>query len=161
MIKLAKVTNNDKYPEVTVVLATAASFFAFYSLHGCVVLVRHTIDALGITLNMHNSWMIKVKSNKIQKNPVPDLDFFQVAQSLLWLLAYFWHATRPLLAILLDPDLKIGGCCTSQPRAYDLVESNGVPLKVLVTTTPAKSQEVSDENEIEKLTSEESHSNIV
>ena len=34
------------------------------------------------------------------------LFYFQVAQSLLWLVAYFWHFTRPALAILLDPDIK-------------------------------------------------------
>ena len=34
MIRLAKVANSDKYPEVTVVLATASSFFLVYSLHG-------------------------------------------------------------------------------------------------------------------------------
>ena len=34
MIRLAKVANNDKYPEVTFVFATASSFYLFYSLHG-------------------------------------------------------------------------------------------------------------------------------
>ena len=34
MIRLAKVANSDKYPEVIVVLATASSFFLVYSLHG-------------------------------------------------------------------------------------------------------------------------------
>ena len=60
MIRLAKVANSDKYPEVTVVLATASSFFLFYSLHGCIVIVRHSLDAVGITLDTHHSWMIKV-----------------------------------------------------------------------------------------------------
>jgi hypothetical protein len=30
----------------------------------------------------------------------------QLAQSFFWLVAYFWHFTRPALAMLLDPDLK-------------------------------------------------------
>ena len=34
MIRLAKVANNDEYPEVTFVFATASSFYLFYSLHG-------------------------------------------------------------------------------------------------------------------------------
>jgi hypothetical protein len=59
MIKLARSANSDKYPEVSVVLATVSSFFIFYSMHGCVVLTRHTIDAMGITLDTHQSWMIK------------------------------------------------------------------------------------------------------
>ena len=39
---------------------------------------------------------------------------FQVAQSLLWLVAYFWHVTRPIMAFLMDSDLRghIGGCCS-------------------------------------------------
>jgi len=105
MIRLAKVANSDKYPEVTVVLATTSSFFLFYSLHGCIVLVRHSLDALGITLDTHHSWMIKV------------------GQSLLWLVAYFWHVTRPLLAFLMDTDLKIKSSCCQPP--YDLVEAEG------------------------------------
>ena len=70
MIRLAKVANSDKYPEVTVVLATASSFFLFYSLHGCIVIVRHSLDAVGITLDTHHSWMIKVIHVQIQKMKV-------------------------------------------------------------------------------------------
>jgi len=95
MIRLAKTNRPDKYPEVSVVLATVTSFFVFYFLHGCVVLVRHTLDAIGMDLDHHHLWMIKV------------------AQSLLWLVAYFWHVTRPIMAFLMDSDLRghIGGCC--------------------------------------------------
>ena len=32
--------------------------------------------------------------------------FPQVVQSLLFLVAYFWHLARPALIIILDPDLK-------------------------------------------------------
>lgn len=107
MIRLAKLTNNDKYPEVTVVLATASSFFIFYLLYASIVLVRHSMDAMGMVLDDHHSWMIKV------------------AQSLLCLVAFFWHATRPLLAILMDHDLQAKGCTCCLPllgTSYDLVE---------------------------------------
>lgn len=88
MFKLYRSANSDKYPEVSVVLSTASSFFVFFLLHGSVVFARHILDASGIPLSTYQSWMIKV------------------AQSLLWLVAYFWHFTRPALALLLDPDLK-------------------------------------------------------
>lgn len=157
MIRLAKVANSDKYPEVTVVIATASSFFLFYSLHGCIVLVRHSLDAVGISLDTHHSWMIKV------------------GQSLLWLVAYFWHVTRPLLAFLMDPELKIKSCC--QPP-YDLVETEGQkgqilnskgqisiggnrggqrPLKVMLS--PEITAE-SDENELTTLNNQENNSNF-
>ena len=61
MIRLAKINRPDKYPEVAVVLATVSSFFIFYFMHGCVVLVRHYLDAVGIILDDHHQWMIKVK----------------------------------------------------------------------------------------------------
>jgi len=149
MIRLAKVANSDKYPEVTVVLATVSSFFLFYSLHGCIVLVRHSLDAVGISLDTHHSWMIKV------------------GQSLLWLVAYFWHVTRPLLAFLMDPELKIKGCCCQPP--YDLVETGGQkgqilsrgqnisPLKVMLS--PEITAE-SDENELITLNNQENNSNF-
>jgi len=151
MIRLAKVANSDKYPEVTVVLATASSFFLFYSLHGCIVLVRHSLDAVGITLDTHHSWMIKV------------------GQSLLWLVAYFWHVTRPLLVFLMDPELKIKGCCQSP---YDLVETakgqilskkgqtlgeGGVLRPLNVMLSPEITAE-SDENELTTLNNQENFS---
>lgn len=151
MIRLAKVANSDKYPEVTVVLATASSFFLFYSLHGCIVLVRHSLDAVGISLDTHHSWMIKV------------------GQSLLWLVAYFWHVTRPLLAFLMDPELKIKSCC--QPPSYDLVETGGQKSQILIigggSQRPLKvmlSPEItaeSDENELTTLkNNQENNSNF-
>jgi len=148
MIRLAKVANSDKYPEVTVVLATASSFFLFYSLHGCIVIVRHSLDAVGITLDTHHSWMIKV------------------GQSLLWLVAYFWHVTRPLLVFLMDPELKIKGCCQSP---YDLVETakgqilskkgqeGGVLRPLNVMLSPEITAE-SDENELTILNNQENFS---
>ena len=60
MIRLAKTNRPDKYPEVSVVLATVTSFFVFYFFHGGVVLVRHTLDAIGMDLDHHHLWMIKV-----------------------------------------------------------------------------------------------------
>lgn len=52
------------------------------------------------------------------------------------LVAYFWHVVRPILAIMMDADLKVLGCCAP---AYDLVEgearerkNNSQPLKVLL-----------------------------
>jgi len=153
MIRLAKVANSDKHPEVTVVLATASSFFLFYSLHGCIVLVRHSLDAVGITLDTHHSWMIKV------------------GQSLLWLVAYFWHVTRPLLAFLMDPELKIKGCCQSpydlveaakgqilSKKGQDMGEGGGLrPLKVMLS--PEITAE-SDENELTTLNNQENYSNF-
>lgn len=124
LIRLAKVSNSEKYPEVAVVLATASSFFLFYSLHGCIVLARHSIDALEINIDTYHSWMIKV------------------AQSLLWLVAYFWHVTRPLLAFLMDAELKLPNfCCGHSKPLYDLVsEAAGapqnnrkIPLKVMIS----------------------------
>lgn len=106
MIRLAKTNRPDKYPEVSVVLATVTSFFVFYFLHGCVVLIRHTMDAIGMDLDHHHLWMIKV------------------AQSLLWLVAYFWHVTRPILAFLMDSDLRGrgcgGGCLKFPANSHDL-----------------------------------------
>ena len=49
MIRLAKVANSDKYPEVTVVLATASSFFLVYSLHGIqAVTYKYNADMQGV-----------------------------------------------------------------------------------------------------------------
>jgi hypothetical protein len=78
----------DKSPEVSVALSASVSFFIFFLLHGSVVAARHTIDAAGISISTHQSWMLKV------------------IQSLFWLVAYFWHFARAALAVLLDPDLK-------------------------------------------------------
>jgi len=133
MIRLAKINRPDKYPEVAVVIATVSSFFIFYFMHGCVVLVRHYLDAVGIILDDHHQWMIKV------------------TQSLLWLVAYFWHTTRPILAFMMDPDLRgrQGGCCASSHHTYsnDLEDerviikdgrdrqNNSEPQQVFLTTT--------------------------
>lgn len=119
MVRLSRMKNSDKIylSEVTVVLATAYSFFTFHLLHASIVLVRHTLDAMGIALQDHQSWMIKV------------------AQSLLWLVAYFWHATRPLLAILMDQELQAKGCaCCAPSGAYDLVEeARSAQLRVILS----------------------------
>lgn len=88
LIKLYFKGNCDKYPEISVVLATVSSFFVFYLLHGIIVLIRHCLDVSGVQLTMHQAWIIKV------------------AQSLSWLIAYFWHFTRPCLIFMLDSDLK-------------------------------------------------------
>lgn len=72
MIRLAKTNRPDKYPEVSVVLATVTSFFVFYFLHGCVVLVRHTLDAIGMDLDHHHLWMIKVGNNLFSNSGIPE-----------------------------------------------------------------------------------------
>ena len=72
MIRLAKTNRPDKYPEVSVVLATVTSFFVFYFLHGCVVLVRHTLDAIGMDLDHHHLWMIKVENNLFSNSGIPE-----------------------------------------------------------------------------------------
>jgi len=123
LIILVKLKNSDKYPEVTVVLATISSFFFLYFLHASIVILRHTLDAMSIEVNPHQMWVIKV------------------AQSLLWLLAFFWHVTRPLLAILIDPDLPLNGCCGSKSSGtggssrpvelFDLVEE-AAPLREVI-----------------------------
>jgi hypothetical protein len=58
---------------------------------------------------------------------------FQVAQSLLWLVAYFWHFTRPALAILLDPDLKsdVARFFGASNRDYANIELRGEPGRPL------------------------------
>lgn len=74
------------------------------------------------------------------------------------LVAYFWHVIRPILAIMMDADLKVGCCCG--PQAYDLVDGeaaeaskNSQPLKVLlpangesgtITTTEDEEQPLRD-----------------
>ncbi|TRY77399.1 hypothetical protein TCAL_13934 [Tigriopus californicus] len=88
MLRLAYSKHGNKYPEVALVSSTAISFFVFYLLHGCVVLIRHSLDVSGHDLSTYHAWMIKV------------------LQSLFWLLAFSWHVFRAALVILLDPDLK-------------------------------------------------------
>lgn len=131
LIILVKLRNSDKYPEVTVVLATISSFFFLYFLHASIVILRHTLDAMSIEVNPHQMWVIKV------------------AQSLLWLLAFFWHVTRPLLAILIDPDLPLNGCCGSKSSGtgnsrpvelYDLVEEAAPLREVMQQPQPFKSK---------------------
>ena len=91
-----------------------------------------------------------------------------MAQSLLWLLAFFWHVTRPLLAILIDPDLPLNGCCLAKsaqggqgsnfrPEIHDLViAEEAAPLRVLTKQLP-QAQKLSSETE---LTSEETESSL-
>lgn len=156
MIRLAKTNRPDKYPEVSVVLATVTSFFVFYFLHGCVVLVRHTLDAIGMDLDHHHLWMIKV------------------AQSLLWLVAYFWHVTRPILAFLMDSDLRgqiggCGGCLRFSANSHDLDDydccnlsdrfhnnsGNGNPLQqVLLTPSGEEANEFAITKKVNKQLTE-------
>ena len=65
------------------------------------------------------------------------LFFLQVIQSLLWLLAYFWHFLRGSLVILLDPELKESVlyspsrlfCCGSDDQSPDEEdEGNSRPI---------------------------------
>ena len=87
-------------------------------------------------------------------NLLPILQF-QVGQSLLWLVAYFWHVTRPLLAFLMDPELKVKSCFK---KPYDLVETaaaggpksqNLHPLKVMLS--PENTAESDETNELTSL----------
>ena len=100
-----------------------------------------------------------------------------MAQSLLWLVAYFWHFTRPALAILLDPDLKqeVARFIGASNSDYTNIEPSGsrrqnnnnnttthlIPLAVTLpatttttTTTTAKSHQNPVEN-VEKNENEE------
>ena len=70
MTRLYRSANSDKYPEVSVVLSTASSFFVFFFLHGSVVLARHVLDASGIQLSTYHSWMIKVRFIRSIEYPV-------------------------------------------------------------------------------------------
>ena len=56
-----------------------------------------------------------------------------MAQSLLWLIAYFWHFTRPALAILLDPDLKsdVAKLCRASNSDYTNIELREPPPQPL------------------------------
>ena len=87
----------------------------------------------------------------------------------MWLVAYFWHVTRPLLVFLMDPELKIKGCCQSP---YDLVETakgqilskkgqtlgeGGVLRPLNVMLSPEITAE-SDENELTTLSNQENFS---
>ena len=65
LIILVKLRNSDKYPEVTVVLATISSFFFLYFLHASIVILRHTLDAMSIEVNPHQMWVIKVIKSSI------------------------------------------------------------------------------------------------
>merc|ERR1711997_206582 len=110
-IRLARDKHRDKYPEVSVVLATVSSFFVFYLFHAILVFGRHFYDLLGQEMSVYNLWMIKV------------------GQSLLLLIAYFWNFIRPALALSLDPDLKIGLLKLLHMRGYgalpgEMIESH-------------------------------------
>ena len=60
-IRLARDKHRDKYPEVSVVLATVSSFFVFYLFHAILVFGRHFYDLLGQEMSVYNLWMIKVR----------------------------------------------------------------------------------------------------
>ena len=70
-------------------LAVAGSFFAFFAPHAVVVTTRISYDLASTSLGLREAWLLKV------------------AQSVLFLMAYFWHVARPALVILLDPELKV------------------------------------------------------
>ena len=59
-MRLIRDTNRDKYPEVSVVLATASSFFIFYIFHASIVFVRHFYDLSWHEISTYNLWMIRV-----------------------------------------------------------------------------------------------------
>jgi len=103
-IRLVRDKHRDKYPEVSVVLATVSSFFVFYVFHAILVFGRHFYDLLGQDMSTYNLWMIKV------------------CQSLLLLIAYFWNFIRPALALSLDPDLKL-----DMLKMFNLSEYGALP----------------------------------
>jgi hypothetical protein len=89
-----------------------------------------------------------------------------VAQSLLWLVAYFWHFTRPALAILLDPDLKsdVAKCFGASNGDYNNVDVRGnrqqqqqnntllVPLSTTSVTTTTNANLKDDDEKINDST---------
>ena len=54
-------SSSKNLSEPSVAMATAISFFAFYSLHASVVFARHSIDASGARISTYQSWMLKVR----------------------------------------------------------------------------------------------------
>ena len=94
-----------------------------------------------------------------------------MAQSLLWLVAYFWHFTRPALAILLDPDLKqeVARFIGASNSDYTNIEPSGsrrpnnnnntpthripreVTLPVATTTTTTTTTAKSNQNPVENV----------
>ena len=121
IVPLRRMTRNQtscgKQPEINITLSTASSFFIFYVSHATLVFVRHTLDLAGLALSPYNSWMMKVCPLRVASSDCP-LERFsfaisQVGQSLLWLVAYFWHFARPALVISLDPHFqRTFGCLT-------------------------------------------------
>ncbi len=89
----------------------------------------------------------------------------QLAQSFFWLVAYFWHFTRPILAMMLDPDLKqdISRLFSREGHEYFVVDlpsaKKGGPNTLLVpfrpnfkpTTLAAKNVEKGDNEETAAL----------
>lgn len=61
--------DSTKYPEVTLVVATAVSFFLFYALHACVVATRHALDLAGTPISTYHQWMLKVQREKGKDPP--------------------------------------------------------------------------------------------
>lgn len=96
-------TSHDKHQTITLTLAVTASYATFYLLHAAIVFIRHVADIAEISISERTGWIISV------------------AQSLFWLLATFSHFFRPMLCLLLDPDLKLDVCSLLGGQGYSSV----------------------------------------
>ena len=67
---------------------------------------------------------------------------FQVCQSLLWLVAYFWHFARPALVIAMDQDLKsaLVFCNSSFQESGEPDHHHPPPASYLLRTTVGSSR---------------------
>ncbi|XP_040563542.1 uncharacterized protein [Lepeophtheirus salmonis] len=123
----------DKNTEISVTLSTISSYFVLYFLHAVVVTTRYSLILLNVPLTDHQIWMMKV------------------AQSLTWLIAYFWHFVRPSLIIVLDLDVKdtlsSWFCRTSKNLHYGTVtQFEDDSVKVLSAMTAATKIHTVQEN---------------
>merc|ERR1712226_373282 len=106
-----------KYPEVDIALSTGMSYFVFFAGHGVIVLVRHSLDLANSAAASGHNQALDRGGDVTTRIAIDDYHSkeIRVCQSLLWLVAYFWHFARPTLVIAMDQDLKASGgggkCC--------------------------------------------------
>jgi len=97
-----------KYPEVDIALSTGMSYFVFFAGHGVIVLVRHSLDLVNSAAASGHNHALERGGDVTTRIAIDDYHSkeIRVCQSLLWLVAYFWHFARPTLVIAMDQDLK-------------------------------------------------------
>lgn len=88
MIKMDKIMV-DKQLEVTMAITVAISFVVFHLPYFSTVFARHVLSIINHSLTSYNMWVLNV------------------LQSFFLLISFFFHIFRPLVYLLLDPDLEI------------------------------------------------------